>query len=93
MYAAGDVVDQRYKLETLAAREGAIVALNIFNHLENGISIQQIPWAVFTEPQFASVGYTEAEYSSRFGKAESRIVPLHQFQRRGFSGKIRACSK
>ena len=76
IYAAGDVVDQRYKLETLAAREGATVASNIFNHLENGININQIPWAVFTEPQFASVGYTEAEYSSRFGKAESRTVAL-----------------
>jgi mercuric reductase len=76
IYAAGDVVNQRYRLETLAAREGVIAATNIFNHLENGINIRQIPWAIFTEPQFASVGYTEAEYSSRFGKVESRIVPL-----------------
>lgn len=76
IYATGDVVDQRYKLETLAAREGATVASNIFNHQENGISLNQVPWAVFTEPQFASVGYTEAEYSSKFGKAESRTVPL-----------------
>ena len=28
IYAAGDVVDQRYKLETLAAREGSIIASN-----------------------------------------------------------------
>ncbi len=76
IYAAGDVVEQRYKLETLAAREGATVASNLFNHLDNGININQIPWAVFTEPQYASVGYTEAEYSSRIGRAECRDVPL-----------------
>ncbi len=76
IYATGDVVDQRYRLETLAAREGATVASNIFNNLENGIDINQVPWAIFTEPQFASVGYTEAEYSSKFGKAETRAVRL-----------------
>ena len=76
IFAAGDVVDQKYKLETLAAREGAMVASNMFNHTDKSIPMDQIPWAVFTEPQFASVGYTEAEYTLRFGKAESRTIPL-----------------
>lgn len=76
IYGAGDVIDQRYKLETLAAREGAVAASNIFNNLEDGIEYSEIPWAIFTEPQFASVGFLESEYESRFGKTKSRIIDL-----------------
>ena len=76
IYAAGDVVDQKYKLETLAAREGATVASNIFNNAEKTVNLQEIPWAVFTEPQFASVGFTEDEYRRLHGSATSRTIPL-----------------
>ncbi|MHB1709132.1 MAG: mercury(II) reductase [Thermoplasmataceae archaeon] len=76
IYAAGDVVDQKYKLETLAAREGATVATNIYNHEGTSIPMDQVPWAVFTEPQFASVGFTESEYSEKFGKPLTRTVRL-----------------
>ncbi|EQB67864.1 MAG: hypothetical protein AMDU1_APLC00091G0005 [Thermoplasmatales archaeon A-plasma] len=76
IYAAGDVVDQKYRLETLAAREGAIVASNIFNNADKTISMQEIPWAVFTEPQFASVGFTEDEYRELHGSVTSRTIPL-----------------
>ena len=76
IYAAGDVVDQRYKLETLAAREGSIIASNIFQHSSKGVNLQEVPWAIFTEPQLASVGYTEDEYNRSFGKAVSRVLPL-----------------
>lgn len=76
IYAAGDVIDQRYKLETLAAREGTVAASNIFNNLEDGIEYSEIPWAIFTEPQLASVGFLESEYESRFGKAKSRVIDV-----------------
>ncbi len=76
IYAAGDVVDQKYRLETLSAREGAIIASNIFNHSSKGINLQEVPWAIFTEPQLASVGYTEDEYNRNFGKAVVRTIPL-----------------
>ena len=76
IYAAGDVVDQKYKLETLAAREGATVASNIFNNMDKTVSMQEIPWAVFTEPQFASVGFTEEEYRQLHGSVATRTIPL-----------------
>lgn len=76
IYAAGDVVDQRYKLETLAAREGAIIASNIFNNSSESIDLNEIPWAIFTEPQLASVGYTEEEYREKHGKAVVKVLPL-----------------
>ena len=76
IYAAGDVVDQKYKLETLAAREGATISYNIFNHSSKEINLNEIPWAIFTEPQLASVGCTEEEYNRKGSKAISRVLPL-----------------
>ncbi|GGP20318.1 mercury(II) reductase [Thermocladium modestius] len=67
IYAAGDVVDQRLMLETLAAREGVTAVENMFEHAGMRIDMMSIPWAAFTEPQAASVGYTEREYSERGG--------------------------
>ena len=67
VYAAGDVVDQRLMLETLAAREGVTAVENMFEHAELRIDLASIPWSAFTEPQAASVGYTEREYSERGG--------------------------
>ena len=59
IYAAGDVADQRYQLETLAAREGSIAVSNIYSQEKMKIELNLIPWAIFTEPQYASVGLTE----------------------------------
>jgi len=76
IYAAGDAVDQKYKLETLAASEGSIAASNIYAGAEKSINLQLVPWAVFTEPQFASVGMTEKQYNATGRKSETRTVPL-----------------
>jgi mercuric reductase len=76
IYAAGDVVDQKYRLETLAAREGATVASNIFSHADKSVSMQEIPWAVFTDPQLASVGNTEDEYRRIHGSVITRTIDL-----------------
>lgn len=76
IYAAGDVVDQRYKLETLAASEGSIAAYNIYSGNEKRVKLQLVPWAVFTEPQIASVGLSESQYNATGRKANTRVVPL-----------------
>lgn len=76
IYAAGDVVDQRYMLETLAAKEGAVAVSNIFEHRSKTINLHETPWAIFTEPQFASVGYSQEEYEKEFGSALIRSIPL-----------------
>ena len=76
IYAAGDVVNQKYRLETLAASEGSIAASNIYESNEKRINLQLVPWAVFTEPQFASVGLTESQYNATGRKSTTRVVPL-----------------
>ncbi len=77
IYAAGDVVHRKYKLETLAAREGATIASNLYENGSKKINLQEIPISIFTEPQLASVGYTEKEYNEKFGKSMSRTIPLN----------------
>ncbi len=76
IYAAGDVAEQKYRLETLAASEGAIAASNIYDNSSKKVNLQLVPWAVFTEPQFASVGYTEAEYKKTGKRSDSRTIPM-----------------
>ncbi len=72
IYAAGDVVDQKFMLETLAAREGTLAVENIYEHTMKVVDMNSVPWAIFTSPQLASVGYTEAEYPT----AKSRTLRL-----------------
>jgi len=78
VYAAGDVVDQPLMLETLAAKEGAMIAENVYDHAGKELDLRAVPWSVFSDPQLASVGYKEAEYP---GKAVSRLLPLESVPR------------
>ena len=62
IYAAGDVVGPPY-LAHKASREAILAALSIagFSGEEHGA----VPWAVFTDPEIAYVGETEAEAKAR----------------------------
>ncbi len=63
VYAAGDCING-YMLESVAAREGYVAALNAL-----GASIKMdysvVPRAVFTDPEFARVGMTEKELAEK----------------------------
>jgi mercuric reductase len=50
-------------LETIAAKEGATVVNNAFTHEKKHIRFDEVPRAVFTSPEVASVGLTEAQAS------------------------------
>ena len=65
IYAAGDVVGPPY-LAHKASREAIVAALTIagFPGEKRGI----VPWAVFTDPEIASVGETETEAKARGGQ-------------------------
>ncbi len=76
IYAAGDAVDQRYMLETLAAREGVLAAQNIYDHAKRKINMNEIPRAIFTEPQFASVGLNEGMCRSAGIPYVSRLLEI-----------------
>ena len=61
IFAAGDVVKQKFNLETVAAREGTIAANAMFGQPFVPIEEAYIPWGIFTDPQGAFVGYSESE--------------------------------
>ncbi|RMF29035.1 MAG: mercury(II) reductase, partial [Candidatus Nitrosothermus koennekii] len=75
VYAAGDVIAKDLMLETLAAREGAIAAMNILGYNKR-IDYNTIPWAIFTHPNVAGIGMSEYEVMSKYGACSCRILSL-----------------
>jgi mercuric reductase len=75
IYAAGDCVG-KMALETVAAKEGTVAAENALTGSERTINYEQIPHAVFTTPQVASVGITESELMKRIKVCACRTVPI-----------------
>lgn len=59
IFAVGDVTNLPLRLETTAGREGTYAALNALSGSNKSIDYNSVPWTVFTDPQLASVGYTE----------------------------------
>lgn len=82
IYAAGDVVAQRFMLETLAAREGVTAVLNMYEHLGLEVNELEFPRAIFTYPQLAAVGILESECEN----CSSRLLPLESVPRSRVSG-------
>lgn len=64
IYAAGDVTGQPM-LETLAAKEGNVATANIFEGAKKEINLNEVPSAVFTDPEAAMVGVVEEEVLTR----------------------------
>lgn len=75
MYAAGDVIGEPM-LETAAAKEGNIAVQNAFGDAEKTIDYQTIPLVIFTSPEVASVGMTEAEYMAEHGTCTCETVEM-----------------
>lgn len=62
IYAVGDCTD-RLQLTPIAIREGHAVADNLFGKSEEKVSFDHpiVPTAIFTQPEAATVGLTEAQ--------------------------------
>jgi mercuric reductase len=92
IWAAGDVV-ARLPLETVAAKEGAIAASNALENAQKKIDYAVIPHAVFTMPQVASVGLTEAQHLQRINACACRTVPISQVPKAKAVGETRGIIK
>ena len=73
IYAAGDVIGEPM-LETVAAKEGNIVAINAFFDESKKMDFSAIPHAIFTSPQVASVGISERESMEKFASCSCRTL-------------------
>ncbi len=85
IYAAGDCVSKKMLLETLAAREGAVAAGNMFGQ-GGEIDYNSSAWAVFTGPQVAGVGLTERDYTLKNGTCSCRVFQLSNLTKAGITG-------
>ncbi|MGH8511819.1 MAG: glutathione-disulfide reductase [Gammaproteobacteria bacterium] len=78
VYAIGDVID-RVRLTPLAIAEGMAVSHCLFGNAAHGVDYDNIPTAVFSQPELATVGLTEASARARFDQIKvykARFTPL-----------------
>jgi pyruvate/2-oxoglutarate dehydrogenase complex dihydrolipoamide dehydrogenase (E3) component len=78
IFAAGDVTG-RMPFTHVAGAHGSLVATNALFGLRRAIREEQIPWTVFTDPEVAHVGLTEAAARRRWGDAAT--VVRHDYSR------------
>ncbi len=86
IYAAGDCVSKKLMLETLSAREGVVAASNIMGQ-KDAVDYLSTPWAVFTNPQIAGVGYTEDDFVKQTGSCSCRVVSLSDVAKAAMMGE------
>jgi len=67
IFAAGDVAG-RWQLAHTAFREGEIAAENAMGH-ESSLGTPAVPRPIYTDPEIAGVGLTEAQARERYGDA------------------------
>ncbi len=69
IYAIGDVANQ-HNLTPVAIAEGMAVARTLFNNEPTAMDYENIPTAVFTNPNLATVGLSETAARARFGAVD-----------------------
>lgn len=69
IFALGDVIG-RVQLTPVALAEGIYVANHLFGDSPRPVDYQRIPTAVFCQPNFATVGLTEAEAAVQYDRVE-----------------------
>jgi len=92
IWAAGDVIGEPM-LETLAAKEGATAVHNALNSDKKKINFNEVPSAVFTYPEVASVGLTEAQANGKGVKCACGILPLELVPKAHVIGDTRGVVK
>ncbi len=69
IYAVGDVT-HRMNLTPVAIREGAAFVETVFNDTPTSVDYEDIPTAVFSQPELGTVGLTEALARERYKKLD-----------------------
>src|SRR5579884_3480043 len=92
IFAAGDVTGEPM-LEGLAAREGTIAAENALTDGHGKIDIDSVPRAIFTDPQFATVGLTDAEAVRKGYECNCKILSFDQISKARIIGDTRGVIK
>lgn len=87
VYAAGDVIDGQWEAQAatpVGAHDGALVAQNLFGAAPPRPSGHDVlPRTMFTEPQFATVGLTDAEANRRGIACSCSSITMEHVPRAG----------
>jgi mercuric reductase len=92
VWAAGDVIGEPM-LETIAAKEGSVAVNNAFRENKKRIDFTEVPKAVFTYPEVASVGLTDAEANGRGIGCTCRILSFELVPKAHLIGDTRGLVK
>lgn len=79
VYAAGDCTNQP-QLVYVAAAAGARAAVNMLGG-DAALDLSAMPLVIFTDPQVATVGWTEAQAKARGIEVDSRTLALDEVPR------------
>lgn len=74
IYVVGDVANLPLRLETTGGKEGTYAVENALNGSSKSIDYRSVPYTIFTDPQLASVGYTEDEQMAELKACACRTV-------------------
>ena len=80
IYAAGDVVGA-YQFSHLANYQAIIASSNALLPLKRRVVYKHVPWCIFTDPELARSGMTEAEARERYGGVRVYRVPYEGIDR------------
>ena len=74
IFAVGDVTNLPLRLETTSGHEGTLAAENALSGATNSVDYNTVPYAIFTDPQLAGVGFTEEMQMKETGVCACRTV-------------------
>ncbi len=80
IYAAGDVTGLM-PLETTAAKAGNFAVLNMSKNTNKKINYNEVPHAIFTSPEVATVGITEEEFMKKYNTCLCRTITLDHVEK------------
>ncbi|MCL4436361.1 MAG: mercury(II) reductase [Thaumarchaeota archaeon] len=94
IWAAGDVLGKPM-LETVAAKEGSIAAENALatSNTKRTMDFSAIPHAIFTMPQVASVGLTDAEAVAKGYQCNCSVLDMSLVPKAQITGDTRGLVK
>jgi mercuric reductase len=75
IFAAGDVVGKQ-QLVTLAALQGSVAAENALSGTHRKVNYSSVPYAIFTDPEVASVGLKEKEAIEKGYRVKTNVLDM-----------------
>ncbi|HET59826.1 MAG TPA: mercury(II) reductase [Chloroflexi bacterium] len=80
IYASGDVTPNP-EYVYVAAASGTLAANNAFNENQKALDLSAMPGVIFTDPQIATVGLTEAQAKREGNQVMANVLPLEYVPR------------